>query len=274
MISWLSELAARVMDVTNYGNPGVLAGLFLVAALTEIGIPFPLVLDTVLFFLGWHIALMPFQAILVVLVLFLGRECGATPIYWLSRGFGEAILKKVLKRFPMLENRVRRASKKLGTMTALGAAMASPSALLAPSSAVQATYTVALSRMTPGLLTLTSIACGVFGIRYRFFALGIGLASIIVDGAEIALGVAVGYGLLQVGISPGPWLIIVGAVANVSLIWLISLKLADAQFDQEVTFLDTVSIKAHTNDLKVIIYYPSLEVCLEYLACFLSFPSL
>lgn len=81
MISWLSGLGARVMDSTTYDNPGVLAALFFVALLTEIGVPFPLVIDTVLFALGYQFAQLWFYVIVVVFLLCLGRECGATAVY-------------------------------------------------------------------------------------------------------------------------------------------------------------------------------------------------
>lgn len=223
----MSALAERVMDTSTYGNPEVLAALFFIVVLTEVGVPFPLVIDGVLFTLGYRFAQLWPYSIAVVSLLLLGRESGAAAVYWVFRTVGGPLVKRIWQHLPFLRRRVDRASGKIRENTALGAMLArlstqSVTALAGflPDFGIRASYEVALSRVTPGLLTLTSAASGTFGVRYRYFGLGVGIASVLVDGTEITLGIIMGYGLSRFGITRGTWLIGVGAVVNFLIIWL------------------------------------------------------
>lgn len=224
MTGWFSELTARAMEVASQGNIGALAALFLMVSLTEVGVPFPLVLDTTLFLLGYQLGQLWWQAIAAVLVLLLGRESGSTIVYWLSHALGNPVINWSGKRFPSLRRNLERLTKKLGIRASLAVVLSrltaqAPLAASISSFGGRVSFTVAIARLTPGLLTATSIASGTIGLRYGYFALGIALASIFVDAAIIALGAIMGYGLLHLGFAPSPWLIIVGLVVNIALIW-------------------------------------------------------
>ncbi len=49
MMAWFNELVAIAMDAVSQSSPGAVVALFFVAALTEVGVPFPFVIDGVLF---------------------------------------------------------------------------------------------------------------------------------------------------------------------------------------------------------------------------------
>ena len=80
----IGEIVKEAFKADSQISPQVLAALFGIALLTEIGIPFPLILDTVLFLTGYQIAHLGLNPAVVVLVLLLGHECGSGALYWLS----------------------------------------------------------------------------------------------------------------------------------------------------------------------------------------------
>ena len=57
-------------------------------------------------------------------------------------------------------------------------------------------------------------------MRYFHLVLGIVLASVITDGALIMFGFATGYGLKIFGFTPSAWMLVVGVVIAIALIWL------------------------------------------------------
>lgn len=98
---------------------------------------------------------------------------------------GGPLVKKISQHLPFLRRQVEQASRKVPEKTALGAMLTrlgsqSETALVGflPDFGIRISYEVALSRITPGLLTVTSAACGTFGVRFRYFGLGVGLTSV------------------------------------------------------------------------------------------------
>ncbi len=224
MGSWLGGLATIALQAASRGDPDALIALFAIAALTEAGVPSPLVLDTVLFYLGYQISGDWLAAITVLLVLLLARATGSGLVYWVFRLAGSRIrgwLGPRLNRWQAnaaVSNRRQGArARLLGWISARTVGLTSLSR-----SGVSSSYAVALGRITPGLLTAVSVGSGIVGVRYPYFLLGIGISSIFVDLAEISLGVVAGYGLLRFRIEPGSWLIFLGGIANVLLIWALS----------------------------------------------------
>jgi membrane protein DedA with SNARE-associated domain len=201
-MEWFNSLLAIAASaVTQYSFEAMVA-LFLVAALTEIGVPFPFIIDGALFITSFESGLFSFQVLFVILALLLGREIGATVIFWLGRFVGDAFINWLAKRFPKfrlkekmfwLNNKLRR----------------------------RAPLAVAIARLTPGLLTASSVAAGYCGIRYYQFVLGIILASAVADGVLVLIGFATKYGLNILGFTPSTWEVVGVLVAVIILVWLI-----------------------------------------------------
>ncbi len=103
MMEWFNSLLAIATNAVAQNSFGALVALFLVAALTEVGVPFPFIIDGALFITSYESGLFSFQVLLVILALVLGREVGATVIFWLSRFVGDAFINWLGKRFPKLK---------------------------------------------------------------------------------------------------------------------------------------------------------------------------
>ncbi len=65
MPDWFEGLVRVATEAVSQGTPIVMIALLLVAALTEVGIPFPFVLDSVLFFIGYQTGGLPIHVLFV-----------------------------------------------------------------------------------------------------------------------------------------------------------------------------------------------------------------
>jgi membrane protein DedA with SNARE-associated domain len=202
MMEWFNSLLAIATNAVAQNSLEALAALFLVAALMEVGMPFPFVIDGVLIFTSYQSGLFSFQVLFVILALVLGREVGAAVIFWLSRFVGDAFIKWLGKRFPKLKLRERMVW--LNTRLSRRVPLA-----------------VAIARLTPGLLTVSSVAAGYCGVRYYQFVLGIILASAVTDGALVIIGFATKYGLSIFGFTPSTWEVVGAMAAVILLVWLV-----------------------------------------------------
>jgi membrane protein DedA with SNARE-associated domain len=200
MFEWLDQLFAVAMDAVNQGNAAAMATLFFIVALTEIGIPFPFILDSVLFFTSYSAGPLSVQVMLVFLMVFLGRQFGSTVVYWLTRLLGNALINWLGKRFPKVSGNLERLENNLST---------------------HAVMAVTIPRLT-GLLTLVSIASGAIRLRYYYFVLGVALSSFIFDGALIVLGYITKQGFEYLGFTPSAWHVIVALVIVISLVWVVT----------------------------------------------------
>ncbi len=200
MFDWLDQLFAVAMDAVNQGNAAAMATLFFIVALTEIGIPFPFILDSVLFFTSYSAGPLSIQLMVVFLMVFLGRQCGSAALYWLTRSLGNPLINWIGRRFPKVPSTL----EKLQTNLSSHAIMA-----------------VTIPRLT-GLLTLVSIASGTIRLRYSYFVLGVALSSIIFDGALIVLGFITRQGFEYLGFTPSAWHVIVALVVVISLVWVVT----------------------------------------------------
>ena len=222
----MSDLVPRAMEAVGQGDVASLGALFLLVSLTEIGVPFPLVLDSILFLLGFQLGIWWWRAVLVILVLLLAREFGATTVYWLSHYVGNPLITWLGYRLPWLRAAAVRLTEKRRIQGSLGVVLSrlrTPAPMTASIShfGMRVSMMIAVARLTPGMLTATSIASGTIRLRYPYFAIGIGLASLFVDTAIITLGFITGYWLLRLGVAPSSWLIVVGLVVNLAIIWLV-----------------------------------------------------
>jgi len=200
MIAKYIELISQALSTVNQGNIIALAALFLVLSLGEFGVPFPFVLQGVLFFIGYQISQGAIQVIPLVLILVLGRQFGSAIVYWLARLLGDAFTNWLEKHFRSIRNELDRLEGRLR---------------------LRAPLAVAIGRLTPGLLVPTSLASGAIGLRYEYFALGIALSAVIWDGTFIASGVIGGCGVQHLGLTISPWLISVGFITTICLTWAV-----------------------------------------------------
>jgi membrane protein DedA with SNARE-associated domain len=202
MIDWFNSLLAIAANAVAQNSFEAMVALFLVAALTEVGMPFPFIIDGALFVTSFESGLFSYHVLLIILALLLGRLVGAAVIFWLSHFVGDAFINWMGKRFPKLKLR----EKMVWLNTKLSR---------------RAPLAVAITRLTPGLLTASSVAAGYCGIRYYQFVLGIILASFIADGALVIVGVATKYGLSIMGFTPSTWEVVALLIIIIILVWFV-----------------------------------------------------
>jgi membrane protein DedA with SNARE-associated domain len=200
VVDFLNQLAQNAIQALNQGNPTALLSLFLISALTEIGIPFPFILDTILIFTGFEHGLFSKEVGLIMLSLLLGREAGAAIIYWLTRFIGVVFVAWISKRFPSIPKRLHWLTDKLSR---------------------NAPFAVAIARLTPGLLTPSTVASGIMCLRYYYLFLGILISSVIADGVLLLIGFGTSHGLKYLGVAPSLWFIIVITVIVAGIAWAI-----------------------------------------------------
>ncbi len=164
-------IRSRVLEATfSTDNPSGLLILFSLAAITDIGIPIPFVLDTILILTAYrmwathnpHFA----PVILIVIMLFVGRQFGSGILYLISRVLGKVFISWLKCHVPSVGSRLDSFGVRLRRWAPL---------------------VVATGRLTPGLLQATSVASGAVRLRYYHFALGIAIASLIYDGILVLL---------------------------------------------------------------------------------------
>jgi|YelNatPaOPRAMG01_1025707.scaffolds.fasta_scaffold49532_2 membrane protein DedA with SNARE-associated domain len=195
------ELISQALSTLNQGNVFALAALFLVLALGEMGVPFPFVLQGVLFFIGYQITQgAGVRLIPVVVVLVMGRQFGSAVVYFVARFLGKPFVDRIGKVFPSWQSQPDKLKRKLSK----GAPVA-----------------IAIGRLTPGLLVPTSLTSGAIGLRYEYFALGIALSTIVWDGTFIASGTILGSSVQRLGLTIPSWSILAGFITAISLIWVV-----------------------------------------------------
>ncbi|MFC1949547.1 DedA family protein [Chloroflexota bacterium] len=166
-------------------NPGGLAAIFFLTVSADIGIPFPFVLDTILFFTTYTAG--PFSApvLLIIIMLLSGRLLGTGIIYWLSRLLGTRFIEWVTRRSRFLRRNLEEFQSRSGKWSVLAITMA---------------------RLTPGLMQVSSVAAGSLHVRYYRLVLAIILSSIVYDGALIILGTLARLGLRGVEPQYSVWI--------------------------------------------------------------------
>jgi membrane protein DedA with SNARE-associated domain len=196
MFTVIDQLINTAMTAITQGSPIAIATLFLVVALTEAGIPFPFVLDTVLFFAAYQTGVNPLHILFVLVIVFLGRQFGAGIIYWLTRLLGNAVIYWFGKRFRHLRQNWETLTEKLSS---------------------RAPMAIAVTRVT-GLMTLASVFSGAMRIQYISFFVGVTLSSAIFDGSLIILGLITKYGFQVLGFTPSYWHVIIGLIVIMSIV--------------------------------------------------------
>lgn len=192
-MEWIDTILSQAMNAINQGDIAATVALFFIVALTEAGIPFPFILDSVLFFTSYQTGIISAQVAVVFGVVFLGRQFGAGVLYWLTRLPGNAVIRWLGKRYPSIPNRLATVETKLGNQTI---------------------WAITIARLS-GLLTVASVASGAIGLRYSRLVLGVTLSSLIFDGALLLLGSGIGVFLPHLP----PWTIIIGIIVLLTIGW-------------------------------------------------------
>ncbi len=197
MVSSFIALLTNLEATFNPGNPSGLLILFLLAVITDIGVPIPFVLDTILILAAYHSGPLSVPVLLIVLMLFAGRQLGSGILYVLSRFLGKSFLDWVKRRVPSVGNGLDSFKSRLKRWAPLA---------------------IVTGRLTPGLLQITSVASGAVCLRYTDFAIGIALASIIYDGILILLGFIAAHSPKSDDIDFTVWMLI-ALVITVCILW-------------------------------------------------------
>jgi membrane protein DedA with SNARE-associated domain len=200
VINWFQELLSQLTYSVSLGNPGGLAALFILGILSDIGVPFFFLLETFLFFASYYVGPLSVPVLLIVLMLLIGRECGAAVLYWLSSILGSPLIGWVGKRFPRLRQNLWQFRAKLSKRTVVA---------------------VAVVRLTPGLLQVPSLTAGVMRLPYLRFVAGVAISSLIYDVAFIVFGFLARIGLQNLAQEMRTYFIIgLIALIIVVIIWL------------------------------------------------------
>jgi membrane protein DedA with SNARE-associated domain len=201
MNSWLDELISGALGALDQGNPVALLSLLCVTILTESGVPFPYIIDSVLFISGFHSGKITLQLGINVLVIFVGRQIGATIIYWLTRLLGITLTTWIERRFPKMSSRLQDVIARLHSKSIVG---------------------IAVTRLT-GLLTLVSVASGLIKVRYVHLIAGVALSALMFDGALVFCGIIAGNRLQQFGFVPTTPVIIGLCIFMIAIVIAINL---------------------------------------------------
>ncbi len=195
MIEWLEEITALALAAIHNGKITALFSLFFITALTEIGIPFPYIVDTVLFVSSYQTRAITTQLGVVVAVIFAGRLSGASTMYWLTRTLGNALISWMSRRFPRLHRRYAKVTYRIHRRAVPG---------------------IIVTRLMQ-LLTLASVAAGAIKVPYHHFLIGVTVSAIVFDGALVAFGMLAGHGLQRYEVVPSTLIIIAGFIAIIGL---------------------------------------------------------
>jgi membrane protein DedA with SNARE-associated domain len=198
MIDWINGALSTLAASINLNNPGGLAAIFFITVSCDIGIPFPFVLDTILFFTTYEMGALSLPVLLIILMIWGGRLLGTGIVYWVSRLLGTRFVDWVGKRSKFLRRNFEQFQNRLGRWTI---------------------PVIVAARLTPGLMQVSSVAAGTMRVRYYKLVLAIVLSSIVYDGTLIILGTLARLGLKDVGPEYSAW-IVLGFVAIMTVVFV------------------------------------------------------
>jgi membrane protein DedA with SNARE-associated domain len=198
MIDWINSGLATLAASISVDNPGGLAAIFFITVSCDIGIPFPFVLDTILFFTTYEIGALSWPVLLIILMLWGGRLLGTGIIYWVSRLLGTRLVDWVGKRSRFLRRNFEQFQNRLNKWTV---------------------PVIVAARLTPGLMQVSSVAAGTVRVPYYQVVLAILFSSIVYDGILIALGTLARLGFKDVGPENSFW-IVIGFVGIMTVVFV------------------------------------------------------
>jgi membrane protein DedA with SNARE-associated domain len=212
-MEWFPSIVNLALEAVTDATFSVLVALFVVAALTEVGMPFPFVIDTVLFYIGYNTGTIPLRVLAILLALFLGRVLGSGIIYALARLVGRPFVRWLTRRFPRIGGRLD------GLKARLVGGTRGSGRIKAFGPEIMAGTTVCILRLTPGLLTGVTVASGLIHLRFDVFVFGVLLASLAADGALLVSGLLAALGIQWIGIAPSWWVFLIALVVLMGLFW-------------------------------------------------------
>jgi membrane protein DedA with SNARE-associated domain len=198
MIDWINAALATLAASISVDNPAGLAAIFFITVSCDIGVPFPFVLDTILFFTTYEIGALSWPVLLIILMLWGGRLLGTGIIYWVSRLLGTRFVDWVGKRSKFLRRNSEQFQNRLGRWPVL---------------------VITGARLTLGLMQVSSVAAGTMRVRYYKLVLAIVFSSIVYDGTLIILGTLARLGFKDMGPEYSFW-IVLGLVAIMAVVFV------------------------------------------------------
>jgi membrane protein DedA with SNARE-associated domain len=187
MIDWINAALATLAASISVDNPAGLAAIFFIAASCDIGIPFPFVLDTIVFFTVYKLGALSWPVLLVLVMLLGGSMLGTSIVYWVSRLLGRRFVDWVGRRSKFLRRNLEQFQNRLGKWRI---------------------PVIVAARLTPGLMQVSSVAAGTTRIPYYQMVLSIVFSFIVYDGTLVALGTIARLGLRDVGPQYSAWIVI------------------------------------------------------------------
>ena len=203
MINQYLEFIYQQLNTIGDFNLITIVILFCVITVTEFGVPVPLVLQSVRFYLGYKIGQGSLSVLFFILLFIAGRQLGSGIIYWVARLSSATIVRWFPKRFYHMLKEVDKLRAKLRSKTFL------------------AVGSVIIGRFTPGLLLPTSIASGGIGLPYGYFVLGVFISSFIFDTTFITLAALFGREVKYHGFTGSSWLILACFIGLACSLWII-----------------------------------------------------
>ena len=198
MIAWINGALSTLAASISVDNLAGLAAIFFIAMSCDIGIPFPFVLDTIVFFTTYKVGPLSWPVLLVIVMLLGGSLLGTSTIYWVSRLLGTRFVDWIGRRSRFLRRNLEQFQNKLGKWTI---------------------PVIVAARLTPGLMQVSSVAAGTLRIPYYQLVLASVFSFIIYDGILIVLGTLARLGLKDVGPEYSAW-IVIGFVAIMTAIFV------------------------------------------------------
>ncbi len=198
MIAWINGALSTLAASISVDNLAGLAAIFFIAMSCDIGIPFPFVLDTIVFFTTYKVGPLSWPVLLVVVMLFGGSLLGTSIIYWVSRLLGTRFVDWIGRRSKFLRRNLEQFQNRLSRWTI---------------------PVIVAARLTPGLMQVSSVAAGTLRIPYHQLVLASVFSFIIYDGILIVLGTLARLGLKDVGPEYSAW-IVIGFVAIMTAIFI------------------------------------------------------
>ena len=197
MIAWINGALSTLAASISVDNLAGLAAIFFIAMSCDIGIPFPFVLDTIVFFTTYTVGPLSWPVLLVIVMLFGGSLLGTSIIYWVSRLLGTRFVNWIGRRSKFLRRNLEQFQNKLDRWTI---------------------PVIVAARLTPGLMQISSVAAGTLRVPYYQLVLACVFSFIIYDGTLIVLGTLARLGLKDVGPEYSAW-IVIGFVAIMAAIF-------------------------------------------------------
>jgi membrane protein DedA with SNARE-associated domain len=198
MIAWINQALAALAASISVDNLAGLAAIFFIAASCDIGIPFPFVLDTIVFFTTYKEGALSWPVLLVLVMLFGGSLLGTSTLYWVSRLLGTRFVDWLGRRSKFLRRNLEGFQNRLGRWTI---------------------PVIVAARLTPGLMQVSTVAAGTIRIPYYQVVLASVFSFIVYDGTLVILGTLARLKLRDVGPEYSAW-IVIGFVGIMTVIFV------------------------------------------------------